>query len=526
MVEQLKLFFAINETIVYFIHGQVFLVLGVIMGVVALQWQQRSRLELAASLPWLAGFGILEAVATWGESFIPIQARLLPPDTIQTLRFIQLIVYLLTFTTLFGFGLKLNEPQVPNWSATYVPLVIVLVAVSLLITQRAVISGVDAVQNAGSEAVLRYGLGIPSALLVAYGLRQQAGRLVGPLKNPHLTDVLRVAGFGFIFYAVVEGLIVPNAPFFPATLLNEDWVYDTTGIPMGIFRGIVGAVITWYLFRSLEAFRIEADKLTESLQQQQALITERERISRDLHDGTIQSIYAAGLMLDDVRHTLMNRKQPEEAGEKLEGVMAVLNSTIQEIRGYIYDLRRSMSGDEDLARGLMDIVTEFRLRTGIAMDWKVEGCGKLSLTPDRRQHIYQITREALSNIARHAKATHAIVELHYQDCVDEVASSVRLRISDNGIGMLANSKVQLQETIAGPAAGTTVGPTLKDGLARAVAVRGTPARGTPLRGTSAQLAQSGRGLPNIRERAALLHAQLEINSGSGKGTEVVLEVKG
>ena len=56
MVEQLKLFFAINETIVQFVHGQVFLVLGVVMGIVAQQWQQRSRLELANALPWLACF--------------------------------------------------------------------------------------------------------------------------------------------------------------------------------------------------------------------------------------------------------------------------------------------------------------------------------------------------------------------------------------------------------------------------------------------------------------------------------------
>ncbi len=513
MVEQLKLFFAINETIVHFIHGQVFLVLGVIMGVVALQWQQRSRLELAASLPWLAGFGILEAIATWGQSFIPIQARLLPPDTIQTLRFIQLIVYLLTFTTLFGFGLKLNEPQVPAWSATYVPLVILLVAIALLITQRAVISGVDAVQNAGSEALLRYVIGIPAALLVAYGLRQQAGRLVGPLKNTHLTDVLRVAGFGFIFYALVECLIVPNAPFFPANILNEDWVYDTTGIPIGIFRSIVGAIITWYLFRSLEAFRIEADRMTESLQQQKALITERERISRDLHDGTIQSIYAAGLMLDDVRHTLVDRQQPQEASDKLQGAIAVLDSTIQEIRGYIYDLRRSMSGDEDLARGLMDIVTEFRLRTGIATDWKVEGCGKLPLSPDRRQHVYQITREALSNIARHARATQATVELHYQECVGDAAESVRLRISDNGIGMLAHTTRHIQEAGAAASGAATSGAAASPKRANA-----------PL--TTLMQNQSGRGLPNIRERASLLKARLEINSGSGAGTEVILEVKG
>ena len=481
MVEQLKLFFTINDTIVHFVQGQVFLVLGVVMGIVSLQWRQRSRLELANALPWLSGFAIFEAFATWGNSFIPIQARLLPPDTIQTLRFAQLIVRLLTFATLLGFGLKLTEPQVPAWAAIYVPLVVALIVVALLAIQRAVISGVDTVQNDGSEALLRYLIGLPSALLVAFGLRQQAGRLVGPLKSSRLVNVLRIAGFGFLFYALVEGVVAPKAAFFPISVISnfisEEGVYDWLGIPMGIFRSIVGAVIAWNLFRSLDAFRIEADRLAESLQQQQSLITERERISRDLHDGTIQSIYAAGLMLDDVRHTLIERQQPAEAGDKLQTVMGVLNTTIQEIRGYIYDLRRSVAGDEDLARGLVDIVTEFRLRTGIPIDWDVGGCGKFALSPDRRQHVYQITREALSNISRHAKASHAKVELRYQDCIEDIAGSVQLKISDNG------------------------------------------------NGTAASTGKMGRGLLNMRERAALLDGQLEIISKPNKGTEVVLEIR-
>ena len=477
MIEQLKLFFSVNETILHFVQGQVFLVLGVVMGLVAIQWRQRSRLELARALPWLAGFAILEALATWGNSFIPIQAQLLPPDTIQTLRFAQLIVYLLMFATLLGFGLKLTEPQVPPWAAVYVPLVLVLVVIALLAIQRALTSGVDTQRNAGSEALLRYLVGTPSAVLVAFGLRQQAARLVGPLKNPRLINVLRVAGFGFLFYALVEGVIVPQAAFFPANTLSEENIYDLLGIPMGVFRSIVGAVIAWFLFRSLDAFRIEADRLADALQQQRSLVTERERISRDLHDGTIQSIYAAGLMLDDVHHTLVGRQQPAEAGEKLQTVMGVLNTTIQEIRSYIYDLRRPIAGEEDLARGLMDIVTEFRLRTGIAVDWAVAGCGTFLITPERRQHVYQITREALSNISRHAKATQAKVELCYQDCTENIAKSAQLRISDNGIGNV-------------------------------------PATG-----------KMGRGLLNMRERASLLNAQLEITSKPDKGTEVVLEVK-
>jgi signal transduction histidine kinase len=488
MIDQLKLFFTINDLIVQFVHGQVFFLLGIIMGV---EWLlQRSRLELARALPWLAAFGMLEAIATWGNVFIPIQERLASPDVIQNLRFLQLIIYLLTFATLLGFGLRLNEPNLSSWVAVYVPLVIVLVATTALATARALPSGVDVVGNNTVEALLRYSLCFPAALLVAYGLRVQAGRLVGPLKNERLIRVLRVAGFGFVFYAFFEGLIVPPAPFFPADVVNSDVLFKLTGIPIGIYRSATGAVIALFLFLSLDAFRIEADRLNETLQRQQSLIAERERISRDLHDGTIQSIYAAGLMVDDARHSLAtfdaihrstsngSLKPVEQAQAQLDSVLSVLNKTNEEIRSYIYDLRRSVANDEDLVRGLLDIVSEFRLRTTIPVEWDAEGCGKITLSPEQRQHVYQIVREALSNVAKHASATQAQVRLKYDDCDGASAHTIEVRISDNG------------------------------------------------KGASQPLARPGRGLLNMRERAELLNADIDVDSTPGKGTIVTLVVRG
>jgi len=484
VVETLKVFFTINDTIVQFVHGQVFFALAMMMGV---QWFiQRSRLELGRALPWLAAFGALEAVGVWGNVFIPIQQRLLPPDIIQNLRFLQLVVHLLTFATLLGLGLRLSEPAVPSWAALYVPLVIVLVFTAVLATNRALVSGVDAVNNATMEALLRYGLCLPSALLVAYGLRLQAGRLVGPLKNNHLINVLRVAGFGFVFYALFEGVFVPQAPFWPATDVNAERLFELTGIPIGIYRSVVGAVIASFLFLSMDAFRIERERLNEELQRQQSLMAERERISRDLHDGTIQSIYAAGLMVEDLRHSLSRLSEHvSTTGDpllghmrgQLDAILRVLNKTNEEIRSYIYDLRRSVVGDEDLSRGLLDIVTEFRMRTAIPTDWHVQGCRAITLPAEQRQHIYQIVREALSNIARHAAATRAWVELRYDDCNgDARAQRIQVRVRDNGKGFTQ--------------------PTLV----------------------------TGRGLSNMRERAALLKANLELESEPGKGTTVTLTI--
>jgi signal transduction histidine kinase len=486
MSEPLRAFFTVNELAVFFVQGQVFLILGLAMG---LQWRQRSQLELARALPWLAAFGVLEALSVWGAAFIPLQMRLLSADTIQDLRFIQLLLLAATFAALLGFGLRLVTPPLPAWVAWFAPLMAAAAAAALLSLQRLLAGSPDAVRIATAEGVLRYGLGLPAALLAAFGLRQQAGRLVGPLKLERIIRALRLAGIGLVLYALAEGALVPVAPYFPADRLNETWLFQALGVPAGAVRALVGAWITWHFFRALDVFRVETDRVAQALQREQSLNAERERISRELHDGTIQSIYAAGLALDDARQSLdalaVSGAAPDaaldavpdpaqdtlaSARRQVAQVMEMLNRTIQDIRAYIYDLRAA-SAEEDLARGLIEIAAEFRMRTRLQIDWAAEGQPAGVLPADQRQHVYQIAREALNNVARHAHASRVTMELRY----DGRPGRFTLRISDNGTGRIPSAFRQ------------------------------------------------GRGVRNMQERAALLGASLEITGAPGGGTVVTLK---
>ncbi len=478
MSEPLQSFFAANDLAVQFAQGQVFLILGLAM---ALQWRQRSQLDLARALPWLAAFGILEALSVWGGGFILLQTPLLSPGAIQDLRFGQLLLLLATFAALLGFGLQLNTPPLPAWVAWYAPLMVAAVVAAMLVLQRAVAGSPDAAHNATIEGFLRYGLGLPAALLAAVGLRQQAGRLVGPLKLERIIGALRLAGIGFVLYALAEGALVPAAAYFPANALNEAALFQALGVPAGVVRALVGAWIAWYFFRALDVFRVEVERVAQALQREQSLNAERERISRELHDGTIQSIYAAGLALDDARQSLDALAPPDalsdadraalaNANRQVAQVMSALNRTIQDIRSYIYDLRAA-AAEEDLARGLIDIATEFRLRTGLQIDWVVEGRPAGALPADQRQHVYRIAREALSNVVRHAQATRVSMELRY----DGQPGCFSLRISDNGTGRIPSAFRQ------------------------------------------------GRGVRNMQERAALLGARLDIAGAPGAGTTVTLK---
>ncbi len=481
VTDYLRLFFTVNEVIVHFIHGQVFFLLAAITGV---QWVlQRSHLNLTRALPWLAAFGLLEAVATWGNVFIPIQERLLPPEIVQHLRFAQLVIYLLNFATLLGFGLRLLEPRVPSWAAIYVPLVIGLVATAVLLTVRAVEDTLLVTMEPALEILLRYGLGLPAALLVAHGLHGGARQLIKPLQEtPHLITSLRAAGLCFVAYAIFEGVFVPEAPFIPAAWINEQMLFALTGMPVGIYRSMSGALITWFLFRSLEAFRIEADRRNEEVQRQYFLQAERERISRELHDGTLQSLYGTGLVLEQVHHALAEAMTPEHNGLSLEPVqqyvesaMQMLNHTVDDIRRYVYDLRHSSQAEANLSQVLLGMVTDFRMRSGVHVEWKADSTIPM-LTTEQRAHICQIAREALSNIARHSGASKAEVFLHYCPATEDTGPHLELTIRDNGKGF------------------TTI------------------------------QARAGHGLLNMRERAEMLNARLDIHSIPNRGTTIHLRV--
>ena len=202
------------------------------------------------------------------------------------------------------------------------------------------------------------------------------------------------------------------------------------------------------------------------MERRQTLAADRERIGRELHDGTIQSIYAAGLILEDVRLSL--ETEPERAQVQLDRAMAGLNRSIQDIRSYIFDLRRG-EAMEDIESSLSRLIRDFRVNTLIEVDFNVEGKKPSSLEADRAQNLYQIAREALTNVARHSQAHHVDVRLRYSD------GRLTLRIADDGVGF-------------------------------------------PFIGVNG----AGRGLKNMRERAQLLEGALVVEGTPNEGVTVVL----
>lgn len=191
------------------------------------------------------------------------------------------------------------------------------------------------------------------------------------------------------------------------------------------------------------------------------LMDERERIAKELHDGIIQSLFAVGMGLQG---TAMLAGSPETAA-RIEGAVGELDRVIRDLRNYIFGLRPGILADRQLDQALRELGDEMQKRSPAQV--KVDVDAELAATISSRSHqIVQLTREALSNVARHAHAKHSVVRL------TRAGPNAVLTIEDDGVGFDVRSE------------------------------------------------STGNGLRNMRERATAMAGTLRVSSKAGKGTKL------
>jgi signal transduction histidine kinase len=257
------------------------------------------------------------------------------------------------------------------------------------------------------------------------------------------------------------------------------------GTPIGTQTGVVGRL---YLTDKVGAseFSIEDQALVEMFAlhagiaienarlhdqvRRLAIVDERDRISRDLHDSVIQSIYAQTLALDDVPELVAD--EPDEARQRIDNAIDALHAVIRDIRNFIFGLRPVLLESGSLVDGLGHLATELERNGGVRVEVRVDDPSDAidRLPIESVAELLTITREALSNVARHAAASTARLEL-----VADTAA-VRLRLVDDGRGFAADRH---------------------------------PGRGH-------------HGLANMRARAEALGGAFEVHSAHGRGTRIII----
>ena len=161
-------------------------------------------------------------------------------------------------------------------------------------------------------------------------------------------------------------------------------------------------------------------------QQRMALLEDRDRIARDLHDHVIQRLFAAGLTVQSVASGLGTG----DRAERLDRVVSDVDDTIRQIRSSIFQLRGPLGPETGTTRTrLLEVVAE--VRPTLSFEPRIRFSGPIdSVVPDEViDDLVAVTREALTNVARHGHASNAEVSL----ATDTAA--IVVEIVDDGVGI-------------------------------------------------------------------------------------------
>jgi signal transduction histidine kinase len=158
-----------------------------------------------------------------------------------------------------------------------------------------------------------------------------------------------------------------------------------------------------------------------------AVLSDRERIARDLHDTVIQRLFAVGMQLQAVALT-----HGPELGTRLRACVEDVDDTIRDIRATIFELQTQ--GGETLRGDLQALAREYVPILGYPPTVRTSGPVDTVVPEVLREQLLPVLREALSNVARHAHATRVEVEV----VVDE--ETLRLTVLDDGIGLTGQAR--------------------------------------------------------------------------------------
>jgi len=208
-----------------------------------------------------------------------------------------------------------------------------------------------------------------------------------------------------------------------------------------------------------------AFKATES--RLSKLLEDRSRIGRDLHDSVLQSLYAIGLNIETVRRT--RGDQTVEGNEADDRMIHQINQLIHEVRGMIRELESGSVQEFDLSAELSALCATYEQTRRLSVKLDIQRSAMDVLTREEEREILNIAREALSNCARHADASRAVISIRMRD------ARIRVSIHDNGIGFSAAGQPR------------------------------------------------GYGLANMEARAKRLGGSLRVQSKTGEGTQVITE---
>ena len=240
------------------------------------------------------------------------------------------------------------------------------------------------------------------------------------------------------------------------------------------FYWTVGFLFAWFMGLVLRRQVVLVTELglargeTEQRARQVAVLEERQRLSRELHDSVTQSLYGVSLYAEAGSRALAEG-DVEPVATNLRDIGETTQEALGEMRLLLFELRPPLLQEHGLAAALQSRLQAVEARSGLATEFVSEGEERLA--PDTEQELYRIAQEALNNVLKHAHAAHVTLRLN------AATNRVTLDMADDGLGF----DPSVQST-------------------------------------------GGMGLRGIRERVERLGGELRIESSPGSGTRVHVDV--
>jgi signal transduction histidine kinase len=481
-------FFSLRISHIYFVYGLAFFVLGL---AVALEvWRTEPNLFKQVMWP-LAIFGLVHGTHEWIEMFAIISQRTYGFQSSSGFETFRLVFLAVSFVALVVFGTQ----RLPPFNRLRYPSLWIGLAGLLLYSLGVILLGQwltwqQAVWLAAADVLARYGLALPGAILATWVLLDQRQRFLS-LHQPAFANDLLWAAIAFLLYGMIGQFFVGASPIFPSNILNAATFQDWFVIPIELFRGIMAVIIAIFIIRALRAFEYgrqqtlaaARQRVEEEIAQRDALRREflhrivdmqeeeRTRIARELHDelGQLLTGLAIGL-----RGTQTSIDKPDLLRQQLSQLEEMAVQALSDMRYLVNELRPALLDDMGLAAALRHYKDNFATLTGVQTSLTI-GESYQRLPGEIETILFRTTQEALTNIARHAQAPHAWIDLR---CNDNYAI---LQIRDDGRGFDPEA--------------------LLDGSK-----------------------QTGWGLMGIQERVHLVDGNLQINSETGQGTTLIIKV--
>lgn len=468
---------------IYFIYGLAFFSMGLL---VAVEGGRASDVRLRRALPPLAGFGIVHAAHEWMEMYV-LMGHPISNIEVTIMLGVQVATLAFSFISLAAFGsFLLADSEVARRLILLIPIGLQAIWVFGLYHFRGQYTGQTLWDVA--DTWTRYTLAIPASLLTAVGLvmQQRAFRRSGLIRFGQ--DALWAA-ITFGWYGLFGQFFARMTPIFPSNIVNQETFLELFGFPIQMFRAVTAVAAALFVIRFLRAFQVEAERKIADLQQarleesQQREImrgelfrrvvaaqeAERQRIARDLHDETGQSLTAIGMGLRGLAGKLSSRSK--EALNTLHKLETLTADSLKELQRLMTDLRPSHLDDLGLSAALRWYSSKIQEHSSLHIRVDIHG-EECDLDDATKITVFRIIQESLNNIIKHAQATHVNIHVHYDE------KNVRISVFDNGIGF-DRDEVQQRRT-----------------------------------------SRPSLGLAGMEERAALLGGSVTVQSRPGYGTEV------